>query len=112
MFQSGLLEETRAALARQDSARLKPLGALGYRQAAAALRGGISLDKALSETQKATRQYAKRQMTWFRREPDVAWFAGFGDDPEVLRRAFGWLQQVLSGCVTWAQKLESRASIV
>ncbi len=86
MFAGGLLEETRALLARRDAERLKPLGALGYRQAAAALAGRVSLREAIHQTQLATRRYAKRQMTWFRRETGVTWFAGFGDDPEIQRQ--------------------------
>ena len=92
MFAGGLLEETRILLARTDAPRLKPLEALGYRQASAALRGRISLEEAVRQTQAATRQYAKRQMTWFRREPGVQWFAGFGDDPEVQREILAWLE--------------------
>jgi len=93
MFASGLLEETRGQLARPDAARLKPLGALGYRQACAVLRGERSVQNAIRETQAATRQYAKRQMTWFRRETDVTWFAGFGDDPEIQRQVLDWLER-------------------
>jgi tRNA dimethylallyltransferase len=92
MFAGGLLDETRILLARRDAARIKPLEALGYRQASAALRGGISLEEVVRQTQAATRQYAKRQMTWFRREPGVQWCAGFGDDPEVQREILAWLE--------------------
>ena len=91
MFTAGLIEETRAAFERWDDLRLKPLEALGYRQAWAALRGEISRAEAVRDTQSATRQYAKRQMTWFRRETDVTWFAGFGDDPEIQRQVLDWL---------------------
>jgi len=93
MFAFGLLEETRALLARPDAARIKPLGALGYRQAGAALRGELSLEDAIRETQAATRRYAKRQMTWFRRETDIAWFAGFGDDAQIQAQVLEWLRQ-------------------
>ncbi|HEV8631550.1 MAG TPA: tRNA (adenosine(37)-N6)-dimethylallyltransferase MiaA [Thermoanaerobaculia bacterium] len=48
--------------------------AIGYRQLAQHVRGRIALDQAVEETIRATRRYAKRQSTWFRREPDVAWF--------------------------------------
>ena len=91
MFAAGLIEETRGLLAGGDASRLKPLEALGYRQAAAALSGEITREEALLVTQAATRQYAKRQMTWFRRETEVTWFAGFGDDPEIQRQIFDWL---------------------
>jgi tRNA dimethylallyltransferase len=86
MFAAGLLEEARAMLNRPDAERFKALGALGYRQARAALEGKMRRKEALAATQVATRHYAKRQMTWFRRESDITWFEGFGDDPHVQRR--------------------------
>ena len=93
MFAAGLLEETRAMLARPNAGRIKALGALGYRQACALLRGERGLEEAVRETQGATRRYAKRQMTWFRRETDITWFAGFGDEPETERQVLDWLRQ-------------------
>lgn len=97
MFAAGLIEETRAALdGDARGGRNGPLGALGYRQARAVLEGHMTLEKAVQTAQAATRRYAKRQMTWFRREANVRWFAGFGDDPatqfqvlEHLREAVG-----------------------
>jgi tRNA dimethylallyltransferase len=83
MFASGLMEETGRMLSRPGASALKPLQALGYRQARAAILGGMTLGQAIRATQTATRHYAKRQMTWFRREPEVRWFAGFADDPRV-----------------------------
>jgi tRNA dimethylallyltransferase len=100
MFQSGLVEETRAALERlgtdpHAAASLTPFGALGYRQACAVLAGRMSQDEAVRQTQMATRQYAKRQMTWFRREPGLTWFAGFGDDAEIQRQVFDWVESAM-----------------
>ncbi len=86
MFAAGLLEEVRGILSRSSAERIKPLGALGYRQASAVLNEEMTLEEAIRQTQTATRQYAKRQMTWFRREADVEWFAGFGDDPVIQQR--------------------------
>lgn len=94
MFGAGLVEEARAMLARPNAGRIKALGALGYRQACALLRGECGFDEAVRETQGATRRYAKRQMTWFRRETDITWFAGFGDEPETERQVLDWLWQV------------------
>jgi tRNA dimethylallyltransferase len=91
MFASGLLEETRAMASRPGRGRIKPLGALGYLQAGALLRGEVSREEAIRVTQAATRQYAKRQMTWFRRETGVEWFAGFGDDAEIQRHVLDWM---------------------
>jgi tRNA dimethylallyltransferase len=93
MFAHGLVEETHSLLARQDSSRLKALGALGYRQAAVFARGEISLPAAISQTQAATRRYAKRQMTWFRHEAGITWFSGFGDDPLVQARVIQALRE-------------------
>jgi tRNA dimethylallyltransferase len=94
MFAGGLLDEVRALLARPDACRIKPLEALGYRQAGAVLRGEMSLEEAIRDTQVATRHYAKRQLTWLRPESDIVWFGGFGDDPATLRRVLGALEQV------------------
>lgn len=93
MFAGGLLEEARALLARPDAGRIKPLQALGYRQACAALRGEMSLAEAIRRTQIMTRRYAKRQLTWFRAETDLAWFEGFGEDPGILARVLCLLEQ-------------------
>lgn len=79
MFEQGLIEETRDLIARYGAAA-RPLESLGYKQAAQYLRGEVGLDEAVAMAQQAHRNYAKRQMTWFRREPDVRWFAGFGDN--------------------------------
>jgi tRNA dimethylallyltransferase len=86
MFAAGLMEETHALLRHPDAARIKPLGALGYRQACAVLDGTASREEAVNATQAATRHYAKRQLTWFLREADITWFEGFGDDPDLQVR--------------------------
>lgn len=91
MFRTGLMSEARAFLVRPEAHSIKVLGALGYRQACLALQGKISQLEAIRQTQAATRQYAKRQMTWFRRETNVTWFAGFGDEAETQARIRGWL---------------------
>ena len=93
MFAAGLMSETKEAISTANSADIKVLGALGYRQASAALRGEITEQEAVRQTQLATRRYAKRQMTWFRREPDVHWFTGFGDNPQVQSQVCEWLRQ-------------------
>ena len=86
MFDGGLIGETEALLKKYgDSAW--PLSSLGYKQAVQFLRGELTRPQALEAAQQGHRNYAKRQMTWFRREPDVQWIAGFGDDPEVKREA-------------------------
>jgi tRNA dimethylallyltransferase len=68
-----------------------PLASLGYKQAVQFLRGGLTLEQALLAAQQAHRNYAKRQMTWFRREPEVEWLRGFGDEQGIqLGGARGW----------------------
>jgi len=86
MLEAGWLEETRRLLARFPP-DAKPFGFLGYKQLSAHLRGELSLEVAVAEIKRQTRQYAKRQLTWFRREPDVRWSPGFGDDPVIREDA-------------------------
>ena len=90
MFDSGLIEETALLLAMYGDAA-RPLQSLGYRQAGQLLRGelGVELGRAaaVQAAQQAHRNYAKRQMTWFRREPDVVWLAGFGDEAGTQQQA-------------------------
>ncbi len=90
MFAHGLLEETKSLLARYGSSKdVMPLESLGYRQAGQYLRGELTREQAIAAAQQGHRNYAKRQMTWFRREPDVVWLEGFGDDPEIMGKAAG-----------------------
>ncbi|MBO0912389.1 MAG: tRNA (adenosine(37)-N6)-dimethylallyltransferase MiaA [Acidobacteria bacterium] len=78
MFAAGLVEETRDLLSRYgESAR--PLASIGYKQVVQLLRGELGREAALGAVEQAHRNYAKRQLTWFRREPDVTWVRGFGD---------------------------------
>ena len=74
MMDQGLLEEVQGLLARGFRAELKPMQSLGYKQMAAHLLGIYSRDFAISEIQRATRQYAKRQLTWFRGDPEFRCF--------------------------------------
>jgi len=88
MFAGGLLEETQNLLERYGSGKkVMALDSLGYRQATQLLRGEVTREQAIAAAQQGHRNYAKRQMTWFRREPEVAWLEGFGDDPEIAQRA-------------------------
>jgi tRNA dimethylallyltransferase len=85
MFSAGLLEETRMLADRYGSA-VWPLNSLGYKQAMQHLNGELSLEQAIVAAQQGHRNYAKRQMTWFRREPEVHWITEFGSDPAVQKR--------------------------
>lgn len=74
MFQDGLVDEVRHLLDQGFESGLKPLQTLGYRQVIGYLAGECNLDAAISLTKQATRNYAKRQLTWFRRDPRIRWF--------------------------------------
>jgi tRNA dimethylallyltransferase len=87
MFGHGLLEEVRGLLAAGATGNEKPFEALGYKQALLHLRGALTLAQAIESTIVETRQYAKRQRTWFRRDSEIHWLHGFGDDPEILVQA-------------------------
>jgi tRNA dimethylallyltransferase len=82
MFSTGLMEETRMLIDRYGSS-VWPLNSLGYKQAMQHLSGELSLEQAIIAAQQGHRNYAKRQMTWFRREPEVHWIANFGSHPAV-----------------------------
>jgi tRNA dimethylallyltransferase len=86
MFERGLVDETRRLMEKYGAER-KIFDALGYRQAKLLLAGELTEAQAIEAAQRGHRNYAKRQLTWFRREPEVRWLAGFGDDPEVQRTA-------------------------
>ncbi|SNS27242.1 tRNA dimethylallyltransferase [Granulicella rosea] len=95
MFERGLVAETRDLLARYG-ADCRPLSSLGYAEASAVLRGEMTLDEAVAQARQGHRNYAKRQMTWFRREPDVLWLKGCGDDPAILAEAVDAVQNHLN----------------
>ena len=105
MFNGGLIEETRRLLSAYQSPEAvdagdprpvaRALGSLGYRQAAQYVRGELSERLALLATQQAHRNYAKRQLTWFRREPDVTWLPSFGDDPQVQEQVIAIVTRAL-----------------
>ncbi len=91
MFDSGLLEEVGGLLDRGVPESAKPFESVGYAEAVAVVRGRMSREQAIERTQTRTRHYAKRQITWFRRETGVRWIAGFGDDPNVQQQALSML---------------------
>ena len=94
MFDRGLIDETRDLLSKYGESG-RPLAAIGYKQVVELLKGELDREAAIATVQQAHRNYAKRQMTWFRREPDLRWFPGFGDQPEIQAQARGWLEQNL-----------------
>ena len=95
MFAAGLIDETKKLLAKYGETSW-PLSSLGYRQAVQFLRGELKRDEALQAAQQAHRNYAKRQMTWFRREPEVRWLRGFGDEQKIQRDAVTAVEKLLA----------------
>ncbi len=95
MFDAGLAEETQRLVDKYGDAA-GPLSALGYKQALQFLRGELTHEQALQAAQQAHRNYAKRQMTWFRREPEVHWLRGFGDEAQIQHEAVTRLETALA----------------
>jgi tRNA dimethylallyltransferase len=89
MFDDGLVNETGELLKQYQLTEPLPQAfkSLGYCQAMQLLRNELTPEQAIAAAQQGHRNYAKRQITWFRREPDVTWLPGFGDDPETVQRA-------------------------
>ena len=96
MFSEGLVDEVERLLAKGFSRRARAFGSLGYKQALDYVDGKLPLDQAIDMTGKLTRRFAKRQQTWFRREPEVHWLEGFGDDPAVQEKALARLEKRLA----------------
>lgn len=92
MFKQGLIAETEQ-LWKKYGDHARPMASLGYKQAMQVLSGEVDHTQALLAAQQAHRNYAKRQMTWFRREPEVHWLQGFGDDAAVQSETLLLVQQ-------------------
>jgi tRNA dimethylallyltransferase len=86
MFDRGLVEETERLIARYG-AECRPLTSLGYAEATAVLQNELTWEQAIAQAQQGHRNYAKRQLTWFRREPDMHWLAGCGGDENIIDQA-------------------------
>ena len=95
MLAAGWPEEVRRLLASGVPATAKPFQFIGYGELRRRLEGKLAIEKAGPSIQQATRRYAKRQITWFRREPEVEWFAGFGDDPQIAAAVLAYLNEQL-----------------
>jgi tRNA dimethylallyltransferase len=97
MLANGWLEEVRSLLDAGMPENAKPFDFIGYRELRAVLQGRLRMDEARAAIQQATRRYAKRQLTWFRRESSVHWLAGFGDQANVQQDALAWLKSQVAG---------------
>jgi tRNA dimethylallyltransferase len=87
MIDAGWEEEVRSLVANGVPPHAKPFQFIGYSQLREWIASGQGLGDAVKQIQQATRRFAKRQITWFRREPDVRWLPGFGDDPDAVDEA-------------------------
>ena len=87
MLAAGWLDEVRALVSSGIPVDAKPFQFIGYSDVRAHLEGRIPLAAAVANIQQSTRRFAKRQLTWFRREPDVHWLASFGDADETIAAA-------------------------
>ena len=93
MFSQGWVEEVRRLVASGLPENAKPFDFIGYRELRSAMHGEMTLDAARAAIEQATRRYAKRQLTWFRKETAVHWLAGFGDDSKLQTDALEYLQK-------------------
>jgi tRNA dimethylallyltransferase len=95
MFENGLVDEVRHILSLGFPASCKPFESHGYKQTLQLLNGELNLRDAVFYAQRNTRNYAKRQLTWFRRESELVWLRGFGNAPEVREMALRRVSPVL-----------------
>ncbi|MGC2814244.1 MAG: tRNA (adenosine(37)-N6)-dimethylallyltransferase MiaA [Candidatus Acidiferrum sp.] len=95
MLARGWIEEVRGLMASGLPENAKPFDFIGYRELREVLRAGKKLEEARAAIEQATRRYAKRQLTWFRKEAGVQWLAGFGDDAEIQRQAGEWVREAM-----------------
>jgi tRNA dimethylallyltransferase len=91
MLQQGWLEEVKQLLAQGTPPTAKAFQFIGYAELSRHLEGKLDRAEAVRQIQQATRRYAKRQITWFRKEAGVKWFTGFGDTAEIQEGARDFL---------------------
>lgn len=106
MLARGWMEEVRGLVERGVPENAKAFQFIGYRELREVLRGGISLEEARGAIQQATRRYAKRQITWFRREKGVNWLTGFGDEEKTQKEALELVRVELGATVTGSNGIE------
>ncbi|HTV60117.1 MAG TPA: tRNA (adenosine(37)-N6)-dimethylallyltransferase MiaA [Verrucomicrobiae bacterium] len=87
MIATGWIEEVRRLIAAGVPREAKAFQFIGYSEWSEHLEGRLTREQAVEKIRQATRHFAKRQITWFRRESGVKWMNGFGDDPEIVSRA-------------------------
>jgi len=92
MIRDGWLDEVSRLMSKGIAPDAKPFQFIGYSELRSHLDGQLTMESAVQEIQRATRQLAKRQLTWFRKEPGVHWLSGFGEDPRIAAAALEFLQ--------------------
>jgi tRNA dimethylallyltransferase len=102
MLSRGWVEEVRGLMESGLPESAKAFDFIGYRELRRVLQGEMALEEARAAIQQATRRYAKRQMTWFRREQGVQWLAGFGDEARIQREALEKVRAELGTAVSGA----------
>jgi tRNA dimethylallyltransferase len=107
MFEAGLVEETERLLEKYGE-EARPLAFLGYKHAVQLLRGELTREQAVLAAQQAHRNYAKRQMTWFRRETEVCWLRGFGDEAEIQGAAIAQVESSLATDSRGSEPIQTR----
>jgi tRNA dimethylallyltransferase len=95
MLAAGWLEEVRGLVEKGVPPKSKPFQFIGYAQLRSHLAGVVTREEAVKSIRQATRRYAKRQLTWFRKEPNVRWLEGFGDEPAVRDAVLALLETEL-----------------
>lgn len=93
-FDAGLVDEVKSLLAAGVRENGNALGAHAYRRVCEYLRGERSLENAIEKSQQDVRNYAKRQLTWFRKENRAVWFEGFGNDAEIEAKVLEYVNNI------------------
>jgi tRNA dimethylallyltransferase len=93
MLETGWLAEVRGLLAAGVAEGAKIFDFIGYREMLAVARGTLKIEDVRGAIQQATRNYAKRQMTWFRKDAAMKWFGGAGDEVATRDEVVGWVRE-------------------
>lgn len=96
MVERGWVVEVQSLLLQGIESSSKPFTFIGYAEMLRHVHGNLSIAETIAGIQQATRRYAKRQLTWFRKEPGVYWLEGFGDDTDNVERATRHIREQMS----------------